>query len=164
MADQTPAQTVGPFLHLALADPAARFAVPDGGSFDIAGRLFDGAGVPVADAVVETWQIDGYFGRCPTDDDGRWSIRTVKPPPVATRDGTLQAPHLVVSVFARGLLDRVVTRIYFGDEEAANGADPTLAVVDAGRRHLLIAEPDGPRRYRYDIRLQGTDESVFFAV
>ena len=69
-----------------------------------------------------------------------------------------------MSVFARGLLDRVVTRIYFGDEEAANAADPTLAVVDADRRHLLVAEPDGRRRYRFDIRLQGDDESVFFAV
>ena len=69
-----------------------------------------------------------------------------------------------MSVFARGLLDRVVTRIYFGDETAANDADPTLAVVDADRRHRLVAEPDADGGYRFDIRLQGDDESVFFAI
>ncbi len=97
------------------------------------------------DAVIETWQIDGRFARCATDADGGWEVRTVKPPSVPTRDGTPQAPHLVVSVFARGLLDRVVTRVYFGDEEAANAADPTLAVVGAERRHLLVADLVEPR-------------------
>ena len=170
MADQplgpTPSQTVGPFLHLALADPAARHAVPTAhaGAVVVGGRVTDGDGEAVPDAVVETWQIDGHFARCPTDAQGEWAIHTVKPPAVATRDGTPQAPHLAVSVFARGLLDRVVTRCYFGDEVEANADDPTLAVVDPSRRHLLVADGTASDGYRFDIRLQGDDESVFFAV
>jgi protocatechuate 3,4-dioxygenase alpha subunit len=157
----TPAQTVGPFLHIALAEPAA---LPEGtaGAFEVSGRVLDGDGAAVDDALVETWQIDGHFGRCATDVDGRWTIRTVKPPPVATRDGTPQAPHLVVSVFARGLLDRVVTRVYFRDEDAANATDPTLAAA-GDRRDRLVAEGDAAHGYRLDIHLQGADESVFFA-
>ena len=162
----TPSQTVGPFLHLALADPDARYAAGAGepGAVTISGAVRDGNGDPVPDAVIETWQIDGRFARCPTDADGGWEVRTVKPPSVPTRDGTAQAPHLVVSVFARGLLDRVVTRLYFADEGAANAADPTLAVVGADRRDLLVADVVEPGRYRFDIRLQGDDESVFFAI
>lgn len=170
MADLPPghtaSQTVGPFLHIALADPDARFAVSEGtdGAIVVRGRLSDGNGDPIPDGLIETWQIDGRFTRSATDSDGAWEIRTTKPPPAPTRDGTTQAPHLVLSVFARGLLDRVVTRLYFGDEEAANAADPTLAVVDPTRRHLLVATPEGDGGYRLDIRLQGEDESVFFAV
>ncbi len=162
----TPSQTVGPFLHLALADPDARYAAGAGepGAVTISGAVRDGNGDPVPDAVIETWQIDGRFARCPTDADGGWEVRTVKPPSVPTRDGTAQAPHLVVSVFARGLLDRVVTRLYFADEGAANATDPTLAVVGADRRDLLVADVVEPGRYRFDIRLQGDDESVFFAI
>ena len=162
----TPSQTVGPFLHLALADPDARYAAGAGepGAVTISGAVRDGNGDPVPDAVIETWQIDGRFARCSTDADGGWEVRTVKPPSVPTRDGTAQAPHLVVSVFARGLLDRVVTRVYFADEDAANAADPTLAVVGAERRDLLVADLVEPGRYRFDIRLQGDDESVFFAI
>ena len=167
----TPAQTVGPFLHLALADPVAAFAVPDGSRDAIAieGRVFDGAGDAVADAVVETWQIDGRFARCATDDDGKYRIVTTKPPAVATAGGAVQAPHLVVSVFARGLLDRVVTRIYFADEASANAADPVIGdgKVDPERRDALIADVAGPAQYRFDIVLQegpGGGESVFFAV
>jgi protocatechuate 3,4-dioxygenase alpha subunit len=162
----TASQTVGPFLHIALADPDDRFAVDErtDGFIVVRGRLTDGNGDPVPDGFVETWQIDGHWARSATDADGNWEVRTVKPPGVPTRDGTPQAPHLVVSVFSRGLLDRVVTRIYFGDEAAANEADPTLGVVDPGRRHVLIASRAGDDSYRFDIRLQGDDESVFFAV
>ena len=162
----TASQTVGPFLHIALADPEARFAVApnSAGAVAVRGTITDGAGVPIADAIVETWQIDELFARCCTDDDGGYEIHTRKPPPVATLDGTPQAPHLSMSVFARGLLDRVVTRIYFGDEADANDADPTLAVVAADRRHRLVADPDAERSYRFDIRLQGDDESVFFTI
>lgn len=162
----TPAQTVGPFLHIALADPAAAAAVPEGtpGAFEVGGRVLDGAGSPIGDALVETWQIDGSFGRCATDAEGHWAIRTVKPPPVPTRDGTPQAPHLVISVFARGLLDRVVTRLYFGDEVGANAADPTLAAAGDDRRARLIAEGDEAQGYWLDIRLQGDGESVFFEI
>ena len=161
----TPAQTVGPFLHIALADTAAAAAVPDGAPARSRWRrVLDGEGTPLGDALVETWQIDGHFGRCATDADGRWRVRTVKPPPVATRDGTPQAPHLVISVFARGLLDRVVTRLYFGDEVEANAADPTLAAVGDDRRARLVADGDTAQGYCLDIRLQGDGESVFFEI
>ena len=162
----TASQTIGPFLHIALADHDARYAVapesPD--AVIIRGTVTDGAGAPLPDALIETWQADGLFGRCPTDADGSYEIHTRKPPPVPTLDGTPQSPHLSMSVFARGLLDRVVTRLYFGDEAAANEADPTLAIVDDARRHRLVAEPDADGSYRFDIRLQGDDESVFFAI
>lgn len=162
----TASQTIGPFLHIALADPAARHAVEPGspGAIVVRGTVTDAAGEPVPDALVETWQIDGRFGRCPTAADGRYEIHTGKPPTVPTLDGTPQAPHLSMSVFARGLLDRVVTRVYFGDESAANDADPTLAIVDERRRHRLVADLDADGSYRFDIRLQGDDESVFFTI
>jgi protocatechuate 3,4-dioxygenase alpha subunit len=140
----------------------------------IAGVLCDGEGAPIPDAVVETWQADEHgafgerdgfrgFARVPTDDAGAWAIRTVKPAPVPGPGGTTQAPHLDVSLFARGLLHRVVTRIYFADEAAANGADPVLDRVPAPRRGTLLAQPtdDG---YRFDIHLQGPHETVFFDV
>ena len=162
----TPSQTVGPFLHIALADPAMRFAVasdaPD--AIHVHGTVTDSAGTPVPDALIETWQADGLFTRCPTDGEGRYEICTRRPPATPTVDGTPQAPHLSVSVFGRGLLDRVVTRIYFPDDDAANVADPTLAAVAAERRHLLVAEAEAPGHYRFDIRLQGDDESVFLAI
>ena len=164
-AGLTPSQTVGPFLHLALADPDARYAAGAGepGAVTISGAVRDGNGDPVPDAVIETWQIDGRFARCPTDADGGWEVRTVKPPSAPTRDGTAQAPHLVVSVFARGLLDRVVTRLYFGDEPAANDEDAVLRSLPEPARRTLVAEPaaDG---YRLDVRLQGEGETVFFRV
>ena len=162
----TPSQTVGPFLHLALADPALRFAVAADapGAIHIHGTVTDGVGAAVPDALIETWQADGLFARCPTDGDGRYEIHTRRPPSTPTVDGTPQAPHLSVSVFARGLLDRVVTRIYFPEEEAANAADPTLGAVAAERRHRLVAEEESPGHYRFDIRLQGDEESVFLAI
>jgi protocatechuate 3,4-dioxygenase alpha subunit len=160
----TPAQTVGPFLHLVLADPSARAALAEDapGRVTVAGRLFDGAGAPVPDGLIETWQVDGCFTRCATDGDGNWIVYTRKPPPSRTRDGTMQAPHLLVSVFARGLLDRVVTRLYFGDEQDANETDPVLTAVEPTRRPLLVAAGSEAEGYRLDIRLQGKDESVFF--
>src|SRR4029453_12425609 len=103
------------------------------------------------------------FGRCPTDDDGTYQIVTRRPGPVPAADGALQAPHIDVSVFARGLLNRVVTRIYFPEEEAANAADPVLSSVPAERRATLIAEPAGGRS-RFEVRLQGAHETVFFAI
>jgi len=162
----TASQTVGPFLHIAIADPQARFAVQPNtpGSIVIRGAVTDGAGAPLADGLVETWQIDELFARCCTDADGGYEIHTRKPPPVATLDDTPQAPHLSVSVFARGLLNRVITRIYFGDETDANAADPTLAIVDPDRRHRLVAEPDAAGSYRFDIRLQGDHETIFFSI
>jgi protocatechuate 3,4-dioxygenase, alpha subunit len=183
----TSSQTVGPFFHLELPWSDGPDVVPaaTSGSFWIRGAVLDSAGDPVPDALIETWQADvdgcfdhpddprprsgrtqGFrgFGRCPTDDAGRWAIRTVKPGIVPAADGSPQAPHLTVSVFARGLLDRVVTRIYFGDESAANAADPLLgALPDDRARETLVAAPtdDG---YHLDIHLQGEHETVFLVV
>jgi protocatechuate 3,4-dioxygenase alpha subunit len=182
----TPSQTVGPYLSIGLPWPDGPFVVPEGtpGAIRIRGHLLDGAGDPVPDGLIETWQADpagrfdhpddprgrerfeGFrgFGRSPTDEEGAWEILTLKPGAVPGPDGTTQAPHLAVSVFARGLLNRVVTRIYFADEEAANAADPVLAAIeDPAARGTLIARAteDG---YRLDIHLQGPDETVFFAI
>jgi protocatechuate 3,4-dioxygenase, alpha subunit len=171
----TPSQTVGPFFDVGLPWPGGPFVVPDAtpGAFWLRGRVVDGAGDPVPDALIETWQADeggeygrpGFrgFARCGTDSDGRYAVHTVKPGPVPGPEGSRQAPHLTMSVFARGLLDRVVTRVYFADEEDANVADPILATVDEAGRATLVARlaPDG---YVFDIRLQGEHETVFFAI
>jgi protocatechuate 3,4-dioxygenase, alpha subunit len=182
----TPSQTVGPYFAIGLPWPDGPLAVPEGtpGAIRIGGFVYDGAGVPVPDNLIETWQADadgrfadlhGYgrrsdldgfrgFARCGREDgDGSYEIVTVKPGPVPTPGGSMQAPHIDVSVFARGMLNRCVTRIYFADEARANDADPILARVPADRRETLIAQPtaDG---YRFDIRLQGPGETVFFAV
>ncbi|QIZ38742.1 protocatechuate 3,4-dioxygenase subunit alpha [Saccharopolyspora sp. ASAGF58] len=103
------------------------------------------------------------FGRCPTDADGGFWFRTVKPGPLPTPDGATEAPHIDVTVLTRGMLNRVVTRVYFPDEEQANAADPVLSAVDPARRATLVAATDD-RGYRFDIRLQGDDETVFFAL
>lgn len=182
----TPSQTVGPYFAIGLPWPEGPYAVPDGtpGAITISGTVYDGAGEPVPDHLLETWQADpegrfadlhGYgepseldgfrgFARCGTEDgDGSFEIVTVKPGPVRARDGAMQAPHIDVSVFARGMLNRCVTRIYFADESQANDADPVLRRVSPERRATLLAQPvDGG--YRFDIRLQGPDETVFFAV
>ncbi|HKT01155.1 MAG TPA: protocatechuate 3,4-dioxygenase subunit alpha [Rugosimonospora sp.] len=180
----TPSQTVGPFLALALPweDGPEVVAADAPGAVTIRGRVLDGAGEPVVDALVETWQADPGgrfahpddprgavpaefrgFGRCPTDGQGRFWIRTVKPGELPAPDGAVEAPHLDVSVFARGLLDRVVTRLYFPEEVAANAADPILSTVDEARRGTLVAVP-APDGYLFDIRLQGDGETVFFSV
>jgi protocatechuate 3,4-dioxygenase alpha subunit len=189
MADQlglTPSQTVGPFLHLVLAWPDGADAAPEGtpGAAWVSGALLDGAGVPVSDGLIETWQADldgryehpddprgpghrppGFrgFGRSATDRAGRWSVRIVKPGATVGADGATEAPHLDVSVFARGLLSRLVTRIYFADEPDANAADPLLSSLPANRRATLIA-PRTEDGYHFDIHLQGESETVFLDV
>jgi protocatechuate 3,4-dioxygenase alpha subunit len=183
----TPAQTVGPFLEIGLPWPDGPFVVPEDtpGAITITGVVFDGAGDPVTDALVETWQADaggrfahpddprgaaghGFrgFGRCPTGPDGAYRIVTLKPGALPSPDGGTEAPHLDVSVFARGLLDRVVTRVYFPDEAQANAADPVLAsIADPARVTTLIARPDpAAASLRFDIHLQGDQETVFFDV
>ncbi len=187
----TPSQTVGPFLHIGLSWPTGPDVVPSGtpGAIVISGCLYDGEGVPVLDGVVETWQADaaGRFthpddprgtvnpvpdgfrglGRSDTTDDGCFRIVTVKPGRLPAPGGAMQAPHIDVSVFARGLLDRVVTRIYFPDEDAANAADPVLAAIDDERlRETLVAVPVGGEdgHLRFDIHLQGEHETAFFDV
>jgi protocatechuate 3,4-dioxygenase alpha subunit len=163
----TPSQTVGPFFSHALVWPDGADVVPDGaaGAFWLRGQVFDGAGAPVADALIETWQVPtGHrgFGRVPTDVDGRWAVRTVRPGRVPAPDGRLQAPHVAVSVFGPGLLDRVVTRIYFPDEPS-NMDDPVLSDLPEPRRSTLIARAtdDG---FAFDVRLQGERETVFFDI
>ncbi|MFF3856125.1 protocatechuate 3,4-dioxygenase subunit alpha [Micromonospora sp. NPDC002575] len=183
----TPAQTVGPYLHIGLRWPDGPYVVPEGtpGAFWVRGRITDGAGAPVTDALVESWQADpdgrfdhpddprgarrpalaGFrgFGRSETDGQGRYRLLTVRPGALPDPDGDVEAPHLTLSVFGRGLLHRLVTRLYFPDEPAANAVDPVLSGVAADRRDTLLAAtaPDG---FRFDIRLQGDRETVFFAV
>ena len=182
----TPSQTVGPYLSIALRWPDGPFAAPEGtpGAVWLRGRVLDGDGAPVTDALVETWQCDpdggfdhpddprgrttpavaGFraFGRSETL-EGEYAVLTVKPGRLPDGQGGLQAPHVDVSVFARGLLDRVVTRLYFSDEEAANAHDPVLAALSPAQRRTLVAEPaaDG---YRLDVVLQGAGETTFFRV
>jgi protocatechuate 3,4-dioxygenase alpha subunit len=177
----TPSQTVGPFLSIGLTWTDGHLVVPEGtpGAIRISGVVRDGAGAPVPDGVIETWQADpdgrfdhpddprgpsgsGFrgFGRCPTDEEGRYQIVTVKPG--ALGDG--QAPHIDVTVLARGLLDRVVTRIYFPDEAEANAVDPLLSSLPPDRAATLVAEPVGAGELRFDIRLQGEGETVFLQV
>jgi protocatechuate 3,4-dioxygenase, alpha subunit len=189
-AGLTPSQTVGPFLAIELPWPDGSLVVPEqtAGAIVITGTVLDGAGQPLPDALVETWQADrdsrfdhpddprgaakpavaGFrgFGRSATDADGGYRIVTVRPGPLPAPGGGTEAPHLDVSVFARGLLDRVVTRIYLADETEANAADPVLSAVEPSRRETLIAQPAGgrPGEFRFDIHLQGDRETVFFDV
>jgi protocatechuate 3,4-dioxygenase, alpha subunit len=179
----TPSQTVGPYFSIGMTWEDGAFVVPEGeaGAFWIRGRVFDGEGEPIPDALVETWQADaqgryghpddphgaapgfGGFARAATGKDGWFAIHTVKPGPVPGPGGALQAPHLAMSVFARGLLNRVVTRVYFVDEPEANAADPILDGLPEERRGTLLAVAGGDG-YRFDVHLQGADETVFFAV
>ena len=167
----TPSQTVGPFFAIGLPWDGGPLVVlrDTPGAITIAGTVYDGASVPVPDSLIETWQADPLlesfrgFGRAASDDQGAYEIVTLKPGRVPWPDGGEQAPHIDVSVFARGLLHRCVTRIYFADESDANAADPVLQSVPADRRATLLAQPtaDG---YAFDIRLQGENETVFFAI
>lgn len=178
-AGRTPSQTVGPFFSFALLDTIGSELVAPGtpGAIRIEGTVTDGNGDPVPDAMVELWQADregripeagdaeGFtgLGRSGTEDGGRFTFTTVKPGAVHGADGTPQAPHIDVAVFARGLLKHLVTRIYFPDEVEANAADPFLASLDPADAATLVAVPDGDG-LRFDIRLQGDRQTVFLAV
>ena len=183
----TPAQTAGPYLRIGLLRD---FVTPnvveadDPRAIRIRGRLTDAAGDGVPDGMIETWQAnaagryrhpadgrdsppleDGFlgFGRSGTEDDGRFEIVTVKPGRVPWPERGMQAPHIEVVVFARGLLKHVVTRLYFPDEAEANAADPVLSRLRPEQRDTLVAvaEDGGPR---FDICLQGPAHTTFFAV
>jgi protocatechuate 3,4-dioxygenase alpha subunit len=192
----TPSQTVGPFFKYGLT-PGGKYdwndaftnnlVTPDasGERIRLEGRVFDGDGQPVPDAMLEVWQADAQgrfadpqdkralpnaafrgFGRCGTDENGAYAFDTIKPGQVADPDGKPQAPHILLAVFARGMLRHLYTRIYLGDE-AANAADPVLAIVPPERRSTLIAAREsgnGNALYRLDLRLQGDNETVFFEV
>ncbi|HEX5195008.1 MAG TPA: protocatechuate 3,4-dioxygenase subunit alpha [Solirubrobacteraceae bacterium] len=186
----TPSQTVGPYFAIGLPWDAGPHAVAPGtpGAITIAGVVYDGAGEPVPDHLLEFWQPDtdgrfadlhghgggselaGFrgFARCGAEvGDGSFELVTVKPGPVpapASVGGGQQAPHIDVSVFARGMLHRCVTRIYFADESDANAHDLVLSHVPAERRATLLAQADGGDAYRFDIRLQGAGETVFFSI
>ncbi len=178
MAEQalTGSQTVGPYLHMGLLrELIGPEVVPRAspGAIVIRGRLLDGAGAPVPDGMIETWQADpqgrydapGFAGlaRSGTVPGGSFELITVKPGRVAFPDGRLQAPHLAVGVFARGLLKRLVTRLYFPDETSANDEDPVLGLLSAAERSTLVAVP-GDGFLQFDIRLQGAGQTTFFAL
>jgi protocatechuate 3,4-dioxygenase, alpha subunit len=178
----TPSQTAGPFVSIGTEWAATGLMVPEGtpGALSITGRVVDGSGAPVTDAMLEFWQAspDGSFPREPgllgswtgfaralTDQEGAYRLLTLKPGPIPDGGGERQAPHIDISIFARGLLQRLVTRIYFPDEEVANAADPVLASLgDASLADRLVAsqEPGSPA-LRFDIWLQGDQETIFFA-
>jgi protocatechuate 3,4-dioxygenase alpha subunit len=182
----TTSQTVGPFFDIGLR----RFCCADltapgisGEKIAIEGRVLDGDGIPVPDAVLEIWQsnADGKYahpddtqakpieaafrgyGRIATDEQGRFRIITIKPGPVPGPQGSMQAPHIAVSVFMRGLLKRLVTRIYFPND-ARQANDPVLTLVDPARRATLIAKitPGDANSLHWDVILQGPEETVFF--
>ena len=173
MPTATAAQTIGPFWHL-LDDPKladlTRFGAA-GERVELVGRITDGEGALVADACVELWQAspqaDDRFpgwGRCASDAVGEFRFVTLRPGPVPGPGNSQQAPHLALTILARGILTRLCTRAYFAGDPGLE-ADPLLgAVADPARRATLIAQPDGGGVWRLDIRLQGADETVFLDV
>jgi protocatechuate 3,4-dioxygenase, alpha subunit len=204
MSEITPSQTVGPFFAYGLTpkgraqwDPNGNYAWKEtvgddlvtadssGEKIRIEGRVLDGDGQPINDAMIEIWQADGQgryaspadararpntkfkgFGRSATDKDGAYGFSTIKPGQVPGPNGRPQAPHIVVCIYSRGMLRQIYTRLYFADE-TANAADPILALVPAERRGTLIAHKEsrnGAAVYRFDIRVQGDNETVFFEI
>ena len=160
-----------PAAHDLLHTTAARDPVA-GEPIEIVGQVLDGAGDPLPDALVEIWQADAEgaygpeflgFGRAATGEDGTFRFRTIRPGRVPGPGNTLQAAHIAVGVLGRGLIKRLVTRLYFQDGEGLDD-DPILALVPAERRPTLIARRSGEGAWRFDIRLQGEHETVFFDV
>ena len=179
----TPSQTVGPFFTIGMeplycADIAAG---SEGQRIEISGRVLDADGAPVPDAILELWQADANgnyfssqessaakneipgFGRVPTNEAGEFHFRTIKPGRVPDPSGGFQAPHILVSFFCRGLLRRLVSRIYFPNEPS-NASDFALARVDPSRKDTLIARQSAsnPAHLEWNIVLQGNAETVFF--
>jgi protocatechuate 3,4-dioxygenase alpha subunit len=194
MSNITPSQTVGPYFKYGLTPGhdyqwndafSNDLVTPDvsGERIRIAGQVFDGAGAVIPDAMLEIWQADAQgrfadpqdtralpnaafkgFGRCGADASGGYSFHTIRPGPVPGPGGKPQAPHVLLAIFARGMTQHAITRIYFEDQEAANAADPVLALVPAERRGTLIArrEQGVVLAYRFNVNLQGDKETVFF--
>ena len=172
-------QTVGPYFRIGLEyliERAPEVTTGAEGTIEIRGRVLDRDGAPVPDAMLEFWagepsapalNNNGYpagFTRAATDDDGNFTLVANRPTALAFGVGRMQAPHLLVLVFARGLNRHLITRVYFNDE-TSNAADPVLEAVPTERRDTLIAQLDGnlSRSYRWNVVLQGQDETVFFA-
>jgi protocatechuate 3,4-dioxygenase alpha subunit len=194
MSNITPSQTVGPYFKYGLTPShdyqwndafSNDLVTPDvsGERIRIVGQVFDGAGAAIPDAMLEIWQADAQgrfadpqdtralpnaafkgFGRCAADANGGYSFHTIRPGPVPGPGGQPQAAHVLLAIFARGMTQQAITRIYFEDQEAANAADPVLALVPAKRRGTLIArrEQGAVMAYRFDVHLQGDKETVFF--
>ena len=196
---ESPSQTAGPYVHIGCLpnwcgivgiyaeDPGSRLINADthGERVSVTGRIFDGDGAPVLDAVIEIWQADaaglypspvetrgnadpnfGGWGRVATAfDSGEFRIDTIRPGRVPYPDGRLQAPHINCWIVARGINVGLQTRIYFADEAEANAEDPVLALIEPRARvDTLLAQPDGEGGFRFDIRLQGERETVFFDI
>jgi protocatechuate 3,4-dioxygenase alpha subunit len=192
---ETPSQTAGPYVHIGLALAAAgiepreheiwnQLAKPDapGEHILLLGEVYDGNGHLVRDSFLEVWQADASghyhsdydtekafnsFGRTATTfDGGEWTLHTVKPGVVNNAAGVPMAPHVNISLFARGINIHLQTRLYFDDEAEANAKDPVLNLIEQpSRRQTLVAkrcEVDGKTAYRFDIRIQGQGETVFF--
>jgi protocatechuate 3,4-dioxygenase alpha subunit len=184
----TGSQTVGPFFAFGLTRP--EWADLTGGGkakgeiIRIEGRVVDGDGKPIPDALIELWQANAAgkydhpedrqdkpvdanfrgFGRCALDGEGRFAFTTVKPGAVPGRGNTLQAPHIAVAILARGLLKQLWTRIYFADEDAANRADPLLSSIEDPAVRATLVAPRSGNTYRFDIVLQGERETAFLAL
>lgn len=192
---ETPSQTAGPYVHIGLALAAAgnpsraqeicnQLAKPEaaGEHISLVGQVYDGNGHLVRDAFLEIWQADhegrydsafdlekpfNGFGRTATTfDAGEWTLSTIKPGVLSNADGVPMAPHINISLFARGINIHLQTRLYFADEAEANARDPVLNLIEQPqRRETLLAQPcmvDGQSAYRFDIRIQGEGETVFF--
>ncbi|SLN43234.1 Protocatechuate 3,4-dioxygenase alpha chain [Roseovarius gaetbuli] len=190
---ESPSQTAGPYVHIGLAPRAAGFDIyarelghditgpnAKGERITVSGIVTDGTGAPVKDVLIEVWQANaagvypgagevepgfrGWGRVVPDFETGEWTFDTVKPGPVMGRDGRMMAPHINLWLVARGINTGLNTRLYFGDEEAANATDPVLDLIEpAHRRQTLIASVDGSG-YRLDICLQGDNETVFLDV
>ena len=185
----TPSQTVGPYFHIGFNWLYVAEIAPvgvSGARVEVEGRVIDGDDKPIDDAVIEIWQANAHgkyahpedrqdkplepgfrgFGRVRTDAQGRFRFSTIKPGRVTDHDGSVQAPHLAISIFARGVTKRLATRLYFPEEEAANADDLALQLVPAARRRTLIAErlPGSDRSLQWVVKIQGTGETVFFDV
>lgn len=185
--ERTPSQTVGPFFSIGLQRLVRQDLTAPGVAgkrIEIAGRVLDSDGNPVPDAIIEIWQANSQgrynhpddtqekplesgflgFGRVATDEDGRFRFVTIQPGQVPGPDGKLQAPHIAVSVFSRGLLRRLVSRIYFPDQPS-NAGDCVLNLVDPSRRRTLIAKKTGrENQFEWNVILQGPEETVFFEI
>lgn len=175
----SPHQTAGPYWHLIDHPEWADLLRPDGPNqaaegegMILSGTVTDGTGARVTDAMVELWQADAQgrydggfqgFGRCRTDAQGRYRFTTLRPGPVAGRGNAVQAPHIQLTLFARGLLAHLTTRAYFADDPR-NAEDPLLGLVPPGRRHTLLAQEAAPGEWVLDIALQGSRETVFLDV